>query len=491
MKLKRLYPPQKAVNSLHSETGTGCEVAGCPPLRKEALLFFAGWGMDETPFMHNLPPNKDLIICYDYRSLDFDSTLLSTYEGIYVVAWSMGVWAASQVLPDSNLPLKQSIAINGTLFPIDDMRGIPPAIFEGTLNNLNEATLQKFRRRMCGSGSAFQAFLEIAPQRPVEELKEELAAIGRQYSELPPSTFVWNKAIIGESDHIFPPKNQEQAWQKYCNEIQRYDGAHYDEKILKENLAPAAASSKLLIAQRFTKAIGTYPHEARVQQQIARKMCSLLQQHLPAHSLRRVVEFGCGTGTYSRLLLRSFRPEHLLLNDLCEEMRHSCRDILNERVSFLPGDAEALDFPHGTELITSCSVLQWFEHPDAFFQKCENILNAQGYIAFSTFGKENMKEIRQLTGQGLAYRSREELTASLSALYDIVHTEEEVISLNFNNPMEVLYHLKQTGVTGTCNQSWTRSKLNLFCQEYERLFSPGKGSVSLTYHPIYIIAKKR
>ena len=34
-----------------------------------------------------------------------------------------------------------------------------------------------------------------------------------------------------------------------------------------------------------------------------------------------------------------------------------------------------------------------------------------------------MKEIRQLTGQGLAYRSREELTASLSALYDIVHTE--------------------------------------------------------------------
>lgn len=366
MKLKRLYPPQKAVNSLHSETGTGCEVAGCPPLRKEALLFFAGWGMDETPFMHNLPPNKDLIICYDYRSLDFDSTLLSTYEGIYVVAWSMGVWAASQVLPDSNLPLKQSIAINGTPFPIDDMRGIPPAIFEGTLNNLNEATLQKFRRRMCGSGSAFQAFLEIAPQRPVEELKEELVAIGRQYSELPPSTFVWNKAIIGESDHIFPPKNQEQAWQKYCNEIQRYDGAHYEEKILKENLAPAAASSKLLIAQRFTKAIGTYPHEARVQQQIARKMCSLLQQHLPAHSLRRVVEFGCGTGTYSRLLLRSFRPEHLLLNDLCEEMRHSCRDILNERVSFLPGDAEALDFPHGTELITSCSVLQWFEHPDAF-----------------------------------------------------------------------------------------------------------------------------
>ena len=75
-------------------------------------------------------------------------------------------------------------------------------------------------------------------QRPVEELKEELAAIGRQYSELPPSTFVWNKAIIGESDHIFPPKNQEQAWQKYCNEIQRYDGYGFVTGLLLIFVAP-------------------------------------------------------------------------------------------------------------------------------------------------------------------------------------------------------------------------------------------------------------
>lgn len=67
---------------------------------------------------------------------------------------------------------------------------------------------------------------------------------------------------------------------------------------------------------------GTYPHEARCTTNRP-KMCRFVAQHLPAHSLRRVVEFGCGTGTYSRLLLRSFRPEHLLLNDLCEEMRHS------------------------------------------------------------------------------------------------------------------------------------------------------------------------
>lgn len=249
-----------------------------------------------------------------------------------------------------------------------------------------------------------------------------------------------------------------------------------------------------LIARRFTKAIGTYPQEARVQQQIAAKMTRLLEQHLPQRPYRQVVEFGCGTGIYSRLLLRSLQPEHLLLNDICDGMRDCCHDLLSHRehaVSFLPGDAEQMTFPQDTELITSCSALQWFEHPETFFRRCNDVLSKQGYFAFSTFGQENMKEIRTLTGQGLSYRSLAELETSLRSLYDIVHSEEETVSLPFDTPMQVLYHLKQTGVTGTANAAWTRGKLNLFCSEYKRLFPADDGRVSLTYHPIYIIAKKK
>lgn len=249
-----------------------------------------------------------------------------------------------------------------------------------------------------------------------------------------------------------------------------------------------------LIAQRFGKAIGTYPQEARIQQQIAAKMTRLLERHLPQRPYKQVVEFGCGTGTYSRLLLRLLQPERLLLNDICEQMRDCCHDLLNCRkqaISFISGDAERMLFPKDTELITSCSALQWFEHPEAFFRRCNDALNAPGYFAFSTFGQENMKEIRRLTGQGLPYRSRTELEASLRPLYDIVHSEEEIRSLTFDSPMQVLYHLKQTGVTGTANAIWTRSKLSLFCSEYEHLFAQGTGAVSLTYHPIYIIAKKK
>ena len=43
------------------------------------LLFFAGWGADETPFKNYRPADSDYMLCYDYRSLDFDTSLLAEY----------------------------------------------------------------------------------------------------------------------------------------------------------------------------------------------------------------------------------------------------------------------------------------------------------------------------------------------------------------------------------------------------------------------------
>lgn len=478
------------------------------------LLFFAGWGMDETPFRFLQPSGYDCMICYDYRSLDFDTKPLNGYSNIQLVAWSMGVWIASQVMSQhSNLPITKSIAINGTPYPIDETKGISPVIFEGTLQGLNQSTLQKFQRRMCASSDIYKVFQSVAPQRPTEELKEELATIGNLYRDLPKSKFHWTKAIIGDADRIFLPENQQRAWEQQGTEIIHIPEGHFlvdsgkwivDNDYAVQTRSPLStinyplSTKKALIAERFSKAIGTYQQEASVQRQIAGKMVRLVEQHVACHC-ERIIEFGCGTGIYSRMLLQSMRPEYLLLNDLCKEMRGCCADLLdrNGQVSFLHGDAETVSFPKGTRLITSCSTLQWFESPENFFQRCNNLLEQHGYFAFSTFGKENLKEIRQLTGNGLSYHSREELEASLSPHFQIVHSEEEIIPLNFKAPMEVLYHLKQTGVTGikgtNNNQrgsNWTRRDIHRFCEQYVRQFSQGS-SVTLTYHPIYIIAKKK
>ena len=46
----------------------------------QLLLFFAGWAADETPFKQYRPKNMDYMICYDYRTLDFDYSIFDRYR---------------------------------------------------------------------------------------------------------------------------------------------------------------------------------------------------------------------------------------------------------------------------------------------------------------------------------------------------------------------------------------------------------------------------
>lgn len=196
------------------------------------LLFFTGWGMDENPFREYQIPDYDFMIVYDYSSLSFDDTFLKPYDEIRVVAWSMGVWAASQLLQDRNYPITDCIAVNGTHFPVDDRKGIPTGIFEGTLKNLNESTLCKFRRRMCGSGDVLKRFLTKVPGRDIENLRTELDSIGRLSLSLAPSRFKWSKVYIGNRDKIFPVENQIAAWGE--SDYILTDEEHYPEKLWEE-----------------------------------------------------------------------------------------------------------------------------------------------------------------------------------------------------------------------------------------------------------------
>lgn len=200
------------------------------------LLFFAGWGADETPFKAYQPEGSDFMVCYDYRTLEFDRSGLEQYREINVIGWSMGVWAASQLLPQLSLPIAGSVAINGTPYPIDEQMGIPPVIFQGTLEGLTGASLHKFLRRMCADGAAFRSFLQVTPQRPLEELREELANIGQLYRTLPPATFQWREAVVGSNDRIIPPDNQLRAWTTRGTTVRQTEDAHYQEELFKHYL---------------------------------------------------------------------------------------------------------------------------------------------------------------------------------------------------------------------------------------------------------------
>jgi hypothetical protein len=198
--------------------------------------------MDEHLIAGFAPADADVMLCYDYRQLDFSPEWVAGYEQITLWAWSMGVWAASQTfgVPVTEgasereatpviLPFAEKIAINGTPMPIDDACGIPVAIFEGTLAAMDPVSLRKFNRRMCGSSEVFGRFVKKIPHRPVDELKDEMEVIGREVRRRPLARFAWTKALIGERDLIFTLANQKRAWEQLGIPYEVRDAAHYDE----------------------------------------------------------------------------------------------------------------------------------------------------------------------------------------------------------------------------------------------------------------------
>lgn len=250
---------------------------------------------------------------------------------------------------------------------------------------------------------------------------------------------------------------------------------------------------KRLIAERFTRARDTYTQEAHAQRQVAGHMLQLLMEQAAGSQCPKVVEMGCGTGIYSRLLARHLCPGELWLNDLCPQMKESIQDLLQAgpHIYFLPGDAESIPLPPEVNIITSCSTLQWFNRPDEFFKKCHDALATDGLLAVSTFGPQNLKEIRMLTGNGLDYPTLSELKEMLATHFHLLKAEEDTVTLCFNSPTEVLRHLKRTGITGTEKRIWTRGRLQAFCDGYTQHFKQDSGGVTLTYHPVYLMAQKK
>ena len=247
---------------------------------------------------------------------------------------------------------------------------------------------------------------------------------------------------------------------------------------------------KRLITRRFARAMGTYEQEAKMQSAIAQHMVELLTSYVPL-SCKNLLEIGCGTGIYSRLLFNRLHPTHMLLNDLCGDMKECCKDLLvHAEVCFLPGDAESIDMGRNWQLITSCSTFQWFENLEDFFSKSYEMLDNRGYLAFSTFGPDNLRELRCLTGNGLFYYTLSELIDKLKSLFRVVYAGEEHWELNFPSSFDVLRHLKRTGVTAVSSMPLLAKDVRMLCEKYQKIYGRGTQGVPVTYHPIYIIVQK-
>lgn len=441
------------------------------------ILIFAGWSTDETMYSDIRVPGWDTMVCWDYDDLTFDNLALDRYDTVFLYAWSLGVKAASMAVDGKRIAA--AFAINGTLNPVDDNRGIPKAIYTGTLDGLNERNLTKFRIRMAGGISAYNRSKDRFPS------SEDIIALRRQlttFLDLPDSnnTLPWKMAYIASDDKIFPPANQTSAWSAHKPAIKcvSFEGCHLADlcKIIR-----LTAVDYTNVGGNFLKSADIYNTNAAAQQQIAAKLTDMLREMNPK-SDGDVLEIGPGAGLFTKEYIPVIRPHSIEFIDLYEIRPFG----LIPSETYHVGDAEIwLGTSHeGWDYILSSSVIQWFANMPRFFMNAASHLRDHGILACSTFIEGNLHELDSIRPTPLLYPSESALRRMVEAAFTDYVMVTDTITLNFPSAKEALIHLKNTGVKGSASPlSNTAGRLSAFPKNDD-------GTASLTFRPAYIIARK-
>ena len=248
------------------------------------------------------------------------------------------------------------------------------------------------------------------------------------------------------------------------------------------------------VRARFGRSLAGYDDEAAVQRGMARRLVAQIVRHGGVDH-GSVFEIGCGTGLLTRELAGSLRIARFAANDLVPECGPRVARELSRlpatALSFHPGDIETIDLPAAPfDLVASNAVFHWLDDLERQLDRLADLLRGGGLLAFTTFGPDNLREVVAVGRAGLRYRSLEDVAALVGHRFVIRHHEEYREVLRFPSPRRVLEHLRRTGANGLERAGWTRATLRAFDSAYRERFGSGD-DVTLTYHPLLFIAKKR
>lgn len=228
---------------------------------------------------------------------------------------------------------------------------------------------------------------------------------------------------------------------------------------------------KNLVKKRFQKSFSTYDDNAIIQKSMAKKLVSLL----PVNTYKSVLEIGTATGVLTKEIKKKILFEEFYANDIVEDSRKYVDKIIPSS-KFICGDIEEIELPKKFDLIISNASLQWCNNFDKTIEKLKLKLNPDGILAISIFGQSNLKEIKDIFKiQNTIYEHQNPML-------------EEEINLEFNNLVEVLKHIKKTGVNAVELMTLTKTKLKNYEDEYRKKYSNGS-LLKLTYNPVYIVVK--
>lgn len=230
---------------------------------------------------------------------------------------------------------------------------------------------------------------------------------------------------------------------------------------------------KNLIQEKFQNSIDFYDENAIIQELMAKKLVSLIENK----NFKNILEIGSYSGVLTKKAIQNFNFKSYLALDIVNSFEKIKN--LSNKISFKQIDVEKFETDKKFDLIIANASLQWCNDFEGTIKKLKSYLIPNGIMALTTFANDNFFEIRDSFNTSLKYKSIKELEGIFSKNAKII---QEIHTLQFKNSRELLKHLKLTGVNAVSKNILNVNQIKNGLKILEEKFQN-----KLTYKPIYII----
>ncbi len=232
---------------------------------------------------------------------------------------------------------------------------------------------------------------------------------------------------------------------------------------------------KDLIEEKFKNSIEFYDDNAIIQEKMAKKLVSLINRT----NFKNILEIGSYSGILTKKIVEKFDFESYLALDIVDSFEKI--KSLSPKIKFQKEDVENFKTKEKFDLIIANASLQWCNDFSKTIEKLKSYLAQDGILALTTFTSDNFFEIKESFNITLDYKTIEEI----EKIFNNSKIEQEIHTLQFKNPNELLKHLKLTGVNAISKKTLGYKEIKKSMEILDKKFQN-----KLTYKPVYIIFSK-
>ncbi|MGH8140615.1 MAG: malonyl-ACP O-methyltransferase BioC [Steroidobacteraceae bacterium] len=252
---------------------------------------------------------------------------------------------------------------------------------------------------------------------------------------------------------------------------------------------------RVAIRKAFDRASARYEAGAVLQARVGEELLGRLE--LFKFQPQVVLDLGAGTGRSTEELKRRYRRALVVALDVAPGMLREARrrQHLFRRFERVCADALRLPFADASvDLVFSNLMLQWCDPLDMAFAQIRRVLKPEGFLAFSTFGPDTLKELRAAWADADGYNHVNHFTdmhdvgealvraGLMEPVLDVDH-----IQLTYADTMALMRDLKAIGAhnatAGRSRGLTGRSRIERVRAAYETFRRDGR--LPATYEVIY------